>query len=45
MGDKSVRLGSISATHALETIDVTVPGKVDRLTMNDFDDLLVEIKQ
>jgi hypothetical protein len=45
IGDKSVRLGSISATHALETIDVTVPGKVDRLTMNDFDDLLVEVKQ
>jgi aminopeptidase N len=45
VGDKSMRLGSISAKHAVETIDVTLPGKVDRLTINDFDDLLVDVKQ
>jgi len=45
LSDKSVRLGTISATHPSETIDVTVPGKVDRLTINDFDDVLAEIKQ
>jgi hypothetical protein len=45
VGDKSMRLGSISAKHALETIDVTLPGKVDRLTINDFDDLLMDVKQ
>ena len=45
IGDKSARLGTISATHASETIDVTVPGKIDRLTINDFDDILAEIKQ
>lgn len=45
IGDKSARLGSISSTHATETIDVTVPGKIDRLTINDFDDVLAEVKQ
>jgi hypothetical protein len=45
VGDKSMRLGSISAKHAVETIDVTLPGKIDRLTINDFDDLLMDVKQ
>jgi peptidase M1-like protein len=45
MGDKSARLGSISSTHATENIDVTVAGKFDRLTINDFDDVLAEVKQ
>jgi aminopeptidase N len=45
MGDKTMRLGTISATHATETIDATLPAKIDRLSINDHEDLLADVKQ
>jgi hypothetical protein len=44
LGDKTFRLGTLSATHSTEPLDYTLPGKIDRLTINDFDDVLTEIK-
>jgi hypothetical protein len=44
-GDKMIRLGNMTATHPTETVDTTIPGKYDRITINDFEDLLADIKQ
>jgi hypothetical protein len=44
-GDKVFRLGTISATHSTESLDTTLPMKVDRVVVNEFDDLLAEVKQ
>jgi hypothetical protein len=45
LGDKTLRLGSIGATHSNEPLDVTVAGKIDRLSINDHEDLLADVKQ
>lgn len=45
MGDKSMRLGTIGVTHATEPFDFVIPAKVDKLTINDFEDLLADVKQ
>jgi Peptidase family M1 domain len=45
MGDKTVRLGTLSSAHSSEPINITLPGKFDRLSINDFDDVLAEVKQ
>jgi hypothetical protein len=45
VGTKTLRLGALFATHSSETLDVILPGKYDRITINDYDDLLAEIKQ
>jgi len=45
MGDKTFRLGALSVIHPNEPIDVTVPIKLDRVSINDFEDLLAEVKQ
>jgi hypothetical protein len=44
-GDKVFRLGSLAVTHATETVDVTVPAKVDRISINDHEDLLADVRQ
>jgi Peptidase family M1 domain len=45
MGDKSGKLGVISSRHPSEVMDTTVAGKIDRLTINDNEDLLADVKQ
>ncbi|HET8924337.1 MAG TPA: M1 family aminopeptidase [Candidatus Acidoferrum sp.] len=45
VGDKIFRFGTISATHSNEPLDFVLPGKVDRVSINEYDDLLAEIKQ
>ena len=45
MGDKTIRLGSLAVTHATEPIDITIPAKIDRVSINDYEDLLAEVKQ
>ena len=45
VGDKTFRLGMFVSLHPNDPIDVTVGGKMDRVTINDFDDLLAEVKQ
>jgi hypothetical protein len=44
-GDKTVKVGNIRATHATENIEATIPGKIDRLSINDYEDLLADVKQ
>jgi hypothetical protein len=45
LGDKTVRIGTMGVTQANQPIDVTVGGKFDRLTINDNEDLLADVKQ
>jgi hypothetical protein len=45
MGDKTVRLGTLNASHASEPLDLTLPGKIDRVSINDYEDMLAEVKQ
>ncbi len=45
MGDKTIRIGSLAATHPHESIDATLPGKIDRVSINDYEDMLADVKQ
>jgi len=45
IGDKTVKMGLISVTHASEPFDFTIPGKIDRISINDYEDLLADVKQ
>jgi hypothetical protein len=45
IGDKVMRLGSIAATHPKEPVNFVLPQKVDRITINDHEDLLADVKQ
>jgi hypothetical protein len=44
-GDKAMRLGSLGATHPKETINIVLPMKLDKITINDFEDELADVKQ
>ena len=44
-GDKTTKLGTIMVRHSTETINVTIPEKIDRVTVNDYEDLLADVKQ
>jgi hypothetical protein len=44
-GDKTVRVGALAITHATEPIEFILPMKVDRLSINDREDLLADVKQ
>jgi len=45
IGDKTVKMGLLSVAHASEPFDFAIPGKIDRVSINDFEDLLAEVKQ
>lgn len=45
MGEKTIRLGTVSVTHATETFDSILAAKIDRITINDYEDLLADVKQ
>ncbi len=45
MGDKVVRLGSISATHDTENINFAPPQKIDKVTINDDEELIADVEQ
>lgn len=45
VGEKTVKMGNLASTHPTENLDATVGGKIDRVTINDYEDLLAEIKQ
>jgi hypothetical protein len=45
IGDKTVKMGLISVSHANEPFDFAIPGKIDRVSINDFEDLLAAVKQ
>ncbi len=45
MGDKTVRLGTIGVRQSNQPIDAIVNAKIDRVSINDFEDLLADVKQ
>lgn len=45
LGEKTFRLGVFGVTKPSQTLDVIVPIKIDRVTINDFEDMLAEVKQ
>jgi hypothetical protein len=45
MGDKVVRLGTLAATHQKESVNFVVPGKIDKLSINYYEELLADVKQ
>jgi hypothetical protein len=44
IGDKTFRLGAMAVTHDTEALDVVLPQKIDRLTINDYEDMIVSVK-
>jgi hypothetical protein len=44
-GEKTFRLGAISVTHSTELLDAVVNAKIDRVSINENEDLLADIKQ
>jgi Peptidase family M1 domain len=44
-GDKTFRLGAMAVTHDTEVLNVVLPQKVDRLTINDYEDMIADVKQ
>jgi hypothetical protein len=38
-------LPKLSVTHATEPLDLTLPAKIDRLSVNAHEDLLADVKQ
>jgi len=45
IGDKTVKMGLIGVTKVNEPFDFTIPGKIDRVSINDYEDLLADVKQ
>ncbi len=45
IGNKTMRMGLLGVTHANEPIDFTINGKIDNVTVNDYEDLLGEVTQ
>lgn len=45
IGDKSFRIGTIFVKGPSEPLDITVPVKIDRISINDRHDLLAEVKE
>jgi Peptidase family M1 domain len=43
-GDKVTRIGTLAATHQSEKINFIFPQKVDRITINEYEDLLADVK-
>jgi Peptidase family M1 domain len=45
IGDKVVRMGSLAATHPTEPVNFVVAGKIDKITIDEFEDILGSVKQ
>jgi len=45
LGDRTVKMGNIRSAHRTETIDTTIAGKIDRVSINDYEDMLADVKQ
>jgi len=45
IGDKTFRVGTIFVRGSSEPIDITLPAKIDRISINDHHDLLAEVKE
>jgi len=38
-------LGTLGVTHSSAPVDITLAGKIDRVSINDYEDLLADVKQ
>jgi len=45
IGDKTVKMGNITATHANETVETAIQGKIDRISIDDCEEILGDVKQ
>ncbi len=45
IGDKTVKMGNILSTHPTETVESTIQGRIDRLSINDYAEILGDVKQ
>jgi hypothetical protein len=45
IGDKVVRLGVITAIHETETFNFAVSQKIDKITINEYEDLIADVRQ
>ncbi len=45
VGDKVIRLGTLGATHSTEPLNFVLAGKVDKLSINENEDVLADVKQ
>ena len=45
LGDKTFRLGTLASRHSSEPLDVTLAAKIDRVSINDYEDMLADVKQ
>jgi hypothetical protein len=45
IGEKTVKLGMIASRHPTETIDTAIQGKIDRLSINEYEEILGDVKQ
>lgn len=45
LGDRIVRMGSLAVTHPTESISFAVGGKIDKVTLDEYEDLLGTVKQ
>lgn len=44
MGDKVMRLGTIPSVQSRVTLNFVLPGKIDKLTMDDLEDDFADVK-
>jgi len=45
IGEKTIRLGSVGVMHSTAPFEAILPGKIDRISINDYEDLLADVKQ
>src|SRR5260370_26842273 len=45
VGDRTVKVGNIRSAHRTETIDTSIAGNNDRVSNNDYEDMLADEKQ
>ncbi len=44
-GDKKLRLGILNAVQPTTQLDIALPGKFDKLSINEYEDMLADVKQ
>jgi Peptidase family M1 domain len=45
IGDKTIKMGMVAMTHPSEPLDITIVGKINGVSINDYEDLLAVVKQ
>jgi hypothetical protein len=38
-------MGNVRSSHPTEVVEATIDGNIDRITINDYEDLLADVKQ